>query len=141
VTERPSITGVWDGLYIYPRIRKPVPFLAVLLGLSGALSGTTQETPKEGRSAGCIINAEIVGTHRSGSVSFRKTYLDAPHGYNRPVEYAGALNADGTEIEGHWTIAGLLSGKFLMIRSGSMAIEQAEEKLERIPMDAGGPLR
>jgi hypothetical protein len=127
---------VWDGLYIYPRIRKPVPFLAVLLDLSGALSGTTQETPKEGRSAGATINAEILGTHRSGAVSFRKTYVDAPFGYNKPVDYEGALNADGAEIEGYWTIAGLLRGKFLMIRSGSMAIEQAEEKLERIPMDA-----
>lgn len=138
MSERPSITGVWDGLYIYPRIRKPVPFLAVILDLSGALSGTTQETPREGRSAGHTINAEILGTHRSGSVSFRKTYVDAPHGYNRPIDYEGALNADRTEIEGHWRIATLLSGKFLMIRSGSMAMEQAEKKLERIPMDAGG---
>jgi hypothetical protein len=135
VTETPSITGVWDGLYIYPRIRKPVPFLAVILDLSGAISGTTQETPREGRSAGHTINAEIAGTHHSGAVSFRKTYVDAPAGYNRPIDYEGALNADWTEIEGHWTIADLLSGKFLMIRSGSMAIEQAEEKLERIPMD------
>jgi hypothetical protein len=135
VSETASITGVWDGLYIYPRIRKPVPFLAVILDLSGAISGTTQETPREGRSAGHTINAEIVGTHRSGAVSFRKTYVDAPVGYNRPIDYEGSLNADRTEIEGHWTIPGLLSGKFLMIRSGSVAIEQAEEKLERIPMD------
>ena len=139
MTDGPAITGVWDGLYTYPRALKPVPFLAVLLDLSGALSGTTQETPKEGRSAGATINAEIVGAHRSGSVRFRKTYVDAPLGYNRPVDYEGALNADGTEIEGHWTIAGLLSGKFLMIRSGSMALEQAEQKLERIPMHADGP--
>jgi hypothetical protein len=134
VTDRSSITGVWDGLYSYPRVRGPVPFLAVILDLSGALSGTTQETPNEGRSAGHMINAEIAGAHRSGAVSFRKTYVDAPAGYNRPVDYDGALSADGTEIEGRWTIAGLLSGKFLMIRSGAMAIEQAEEKFERIPM-------
>jgi hypothetical protein len=135
VTEQPSITGVWDGLYIYPRIRKPVSFLAVILDLSGAISGTTQETPREGRSAGHTLNAEIAGAHRTGSVSFRKAYIDAPFGYDRPVDYDAALNADRTEIEGHWKIAGLLSGKFLMIRSGSMAMEQAEEKLERIPMD------
>lgn len=138
MTEARSITGVWDGLYIYPRIRKPVPFLAVILDLSGALSGTTQETPKDGRSGGVTINAEILGTHRVGEVRFRKTYVDAPSGYKRPVDYEGALSSDRTEIEGHWTIAGLLSGKFLMIRSGSMAMEQAEKKLERIPMDAGG---
>jgi len=138
VTEEPSITGVWDGLYTYPRARKPVPFLAVILDLAGALSGTTQETPREGRSADHTINAEIAGLHRSGAVSFRKTYVDAPFGYNRPVDYEGALNADRTEIEGHWTIVGLLSGKFLMIRSGTMAIEQAEKRLERIPMDVGG---
>jgi hypothetical protein len=137
VTEGRSITGVWDGLYIYPRLRKPVPFLAVILDLSGSVSGTTQETPREGRSAGSTINAEIAGAHRAGLVRFRKTYVDAPSGYSRPVDYQGTVNGDGTEIEGHWTIAGSWSGKFLMIRSGSMAIEQAEQKLERIPMDAG----
>jgi hypothetical protein len=141
VTDAPSITGVWDGLYIFPRLRKPVPFLAVILDLSDAISGTTQETPQEGRSAGATLNAEILGTHRSGSVRFRKTYVDAPHGYDRPVDYEGALNADGTEIEGHWTVLGSWSGKFLMIRSGSMAMELAEQKLERIPMHAGDPRR
>ena len=133
-----TLTGVWDGLYTYPKVRKPVPFLAVILDLSEAISGTTQETPKEGRSAGHTINAEIVGTHRTGAVSFRKTYVDAPRGYDRPILYEGAVNADRTEIEGRWTIAGLLSGKFLMLRSGSMALEQAEKKLERIPMGVEG---
>jgi hypothetical protein len=141
VSENLSITGVWDGLYIFPRLRKPVSFMAVILDLSGAISGTTQEAPKEGRGAGSTLNADILGTHRSGSVRFRKTYIGAPRGYDRPVDYEGALNADGTEIEGHWTVLGSWSGKFLMIRSGSMAMEQAEKKLERIPMDAGGARR
>jgi hypothetical protein len=135
MTAEPSITGVWDGLYIYPRIRKPVPFLAVILDLSGAVSGTTQETPEEGRAAGHTLNADIAGAHHADAVTFRKVYVDPPSGYEHPVDYEGALNSDGTEIGGHWTIIGLLRGKFLMIRSGSMAIEQAEEKLERIPMD------
>jgi hypothetical protein len=135
VTDETSITGVWDGLYSYPRLRKPVPFLAVVLDLSGILSGTTQEEPKEGLGAGMTLNAEIAGARHDSSVSFTKTYLDAPSTDVRPIVYDGALSADGTEIEGRWTIAGLLSGKFLMIRSGSMAIEQAERKFERIPMD------
>ena len=136
MTEAPSITGVWDGLYIFPRLRKPVSFLAVILDLSGAISGTTQETPQEGRSAGVTLNADVLGTHRLGSVRFRKAYVGSPQGYDRPVDYEGALNADRTEIEGHWTVLDSWSGKFLMIRSGSMAIEKAEEKLERIPMHA-----
>lgn len=139
MTERESITGVWDGLYSFPRLRKPVPFLAVILDLSGALSGTTQERPLEGRGAGQTLNADIAGAHRSGAVSFTKSYVDAPPSYSRPVHYDGVLNADRTEIEGRWAIAGSWSGKFLMIRSGSMAMEQAEKKLERIPIDVGGP--
>jgi len=32
------------------------------------------------------------------------------------VGYAGALNEDATEIQGRWSIPGVWSGKFLMIR-------------------------
>ena len=35
--------------------------------------------------------------------------------------YAGAVNADHTEIEGDWTVPGVWSGKFLMIRNRGQA--------------------
>jgi hypothetical protein len=61
-------------------------------------------------------------------VTFTKIYEQAGPGYERPVAYDGVLASDTTEIEGRWSIAGALSGKFLMIRSAGKAVA-AERKV------------
>jgi hypothetical protein len=55
--EAPSLTGVWDGRYSYPRGLSPVPFTAVILQTGPALSGTIHEHPPDGPSAGKTRNA------------------------------------------------------------------------------------
>ena len=61
------------------------------------------------------LYATLAGSRQGSAVAFRKTYDAAIPGYH-VVDYAGTLNADATEIEGRWTIAGAGSGKFMMIR-------------------------
>lgn len=62
-------------------------------------------------------NASIAG-HRSGNaVSFVKRYEPPGYGYGT-VHYEGSVNAEATEIDGRWKIAGTsFSGTFLMVRS------------------------
>ena len=111
-----SLTGVWDGTYTQPGVGI-VTFLATLIETGGALGGSVTEpcaTP------GCPLsthNASIAG-HRSGSaVSFVKRYEPPGYGYNT-VTYEGTVNAEATEIDGHWRLPGTsTTGTFLMVRS------------------------
>ena len=109
-----DLTGVWNGLYSYPDGRS-VTFVATLIDSGSTLTGSTHE-PCVGRDcpAGTLF-ASLVGSRHGSAVAFRKTYEPAGRRYG-VVNYAGTLNADATEIEGRWTIPGVWSGKFLMIR-------------------------
>jgi hypothetical protein len=109
-----DLTGVWNGLYSYADGRS-VAFVATLIEHGGALTGSTHEPSHDGRAPGGTLYATLVGSRRDGAVLFRKTYAGGVPGY-AAVDYAGTLNAEATEIEGRWTIAGVWSGKFLMIR-------------------------
>jgi hypothetical protein len=115
--EPPSLTGVWDGRYSYPRRLSPVPFTAVMLETGHTITGTIHEQPPDGPSAGRTRNAVFEGERRMWSVDFTKTYDPPGPGFNRPVLYRGQLSSDFNEIEGTWTVLGGWSGRFLMIRS------------------------
>jgi hypothetical protein len=113
-----SLTGVWDGLFSYPRILPPTTFTAVMFEAGAAISGTTHEISRHPQSAGQTLNASIGGARSDADVRFTKVYDVRDRGMRAPVYYVGVVNADATEIEGTWTIRGDWSGKFLMIRSG-----------------------
>jgi hypothetical protein len=76
-------------------------------------------------------NALLDGRRNGSVVSFTKTYDPPGFGYDTVI-YEGTLNADATEIDGHWGIPrDRLSGKFLMIRSSASASRRVGAVLER----------
>ena len=111
-----SLTGVWDGRYAYPRLLDPVPFQAVLLEFGQGFTGSIWETCDVGPERGRRLDATVEGRREGRRVEFVKRY-DGAGGRSHAIAYAGELSADGTEIEGRWTIPGVWSGWFLMIRS------------------------
>ncbi len=125
-----NLTGIWNGLYTYPDGRS-TSFVATLIESGGALSGTTHEPGSRPDGGGATLYANLVGSRRDGAVSFTKTY-DRPGLYHQsPVLYEGALNGEGTEIEGRWTIIQVWSGKFLMVRAAGRAEEVTRKAYER----------
>ena len=106
-----NLTGVWHGLYTYPNVRS-VSFVATLIESGSALTGSTHE-PCDGPAG--TLYATLTGSRHGSAVAFRKTYEGAGPGYGT-VDYAGTLSTGATEIEGRWSIPGVWSGKFLMIR-------------------------
>lgn len=112
-----NLTGVWHGLYSYPNGRAPVAFVATLIEAGSTVSGTTHETCNAaGRRPKETLFATVLGRRHNHAIAFVKTYDGAHPNYGR-VAYEGRLSADGTEIEGRWSVPGSWSGKFLMIRS------------------------
>ena len=107
-----NLTGIWHGQFTYSASLEPVFFVATLQESEGWIDGTTHE-PRPG--TGETLYAVIGGRRFGSAVTFVKTYQNPPRGYG-VVRYAGALNADATEIEGSWQIPGDGSGRFLMIR-------------------------
>jgi len=126
-----SLTGVWQGLFSYPRLLEPNSFVAILVESGVVLTGTTHEPDKSRSACGGLFYATIQGRRSGSSVAFVKTY-DGTGGRKHAVAYEGRLNADGTEIEGHWRITPSWSGKFLMLRAGSQT--RAERRTEREPV-------
>jgi hypothetical protein len=119
-----NLTGVWQGLYTYPH-GPSVSFVATLIDNAGALSGSTHEPGDHGDAPSGTLYATLVGRHDGSAVTFRKTYGgNVPHYH--AVDYAGALSAEATEVEGRWIIRGVWSGTFLMIRPA-----RKEESVER----------
>ncbi len=124
-----NLTGVWNGLYSYPDGRS-TSFVATLIEAGGSLSGTTHEPSALDPPA--TLFASLVGSRSDAAVHFIKTY-DRPDPYHAsPIVYEGALNGDGTEIEGRWTIVKIWSGKFLMIRSPGLEAKAERKVFERI---------
>lgn len=111
-----NLTGIWHGLYTYPAQMLRVLFDATLIESGRWLSGSTHEVMPQGRHTGQMLCATIIGERNGSRVAFQKAYENGvPHA--KKIAYEGALSADGTEIEGRWSIPGNWSGKFLMIRS------------------------
>lgn len=127
-TSAASLTGIWQGIYSYNDGRDDAPFVATLLDLGGAISGTTHEPCPTGASSSGLAFAEISGRREGSAVIFSKTY-DGTSGLDHTVLYEGTLSSDAVEIEGTWTIPGGSVGRFMMIRGGgrkeSAALEMA----------------
>lgn len=124
--ESESLTGVWHGQYRYPLPLEPVHFTATIIDSGGALSGTTQETA--GLEGMPVSKMAILDGRRDGStVRFVKTYAPASEEF-QDVIYTGSLNGELTEIEGEWTVPGIWSGTFLMIRTRGRAMARERDE-------------
>ena len=125
--DRQNLTGVWHGLFTYAT-GQSVSFVATLIESGSHLGGATHEPCVASVCPSDTVYASLSGGRQGNSVTFVKSY-DGGAGpdYQNPVAYDGMLNGDATEIEGRWRIRGLLSGRFLMIRSAGKA-EAVERK-------------
>ena len=127
-----SLTGVWQGLFTYPRFFRAGNFNATLIETVSYLSGSTSEIwAFGGPKAGETVFAMLSGHRAGGAVTFTKTY-EGPGRPNHSVQYEGTLTDDFLEIEGRWFIPGNWAGRFLMIRSGGRSVEVAREEFERV---------
>jgi hypothetical protein len=126
-----NLTGLWHGLYSYPAYLEPVFFVATLYTSGQSFSGTTHEAFIGRKGAPLTLYATVSGGQSGGEISFAKTY-DGTHGWKHNVAYEGELSADGSEIEGRWTIPGNWSGRFLMIRSAGMSEQVIREAYEKV---------
>jgi len=119
--EAASLTGVWHGFYSYPSEGPSVSFVATLIESGSHLAGSTHE-PCIGDNCPCdTLFATLQGSRDGSAVTLVKTYDGAGPDYQSAVSYEGTLSADGTEIEGRWTIRRWWSGRFLMIRANGSA--------------------
>jgi len=124
-----NLTGVWLGLYSYPRLLQPASFTATLIETESWISGSTHEASHYD---GETLLATLIGSRDGNAVSFVKTYEQVNRGYGPPVRYEGHVSEDGTEIEGRWTIRADWAGKFLMVRSGGGAEARARKKFAEV---------
>ena len=125
-----NLTGIWQGLYSYPRALKPVSFVATLIETESWVSGSTHEPH---RLSGESLCSTLIGRREGYSVSFVKTYeQSADGGYTADIRYEGLIHADATEIAGRWIIRADWSGKFLMIRGTYEAMAKAERRFANV---------
>src|ERR1700761_8214019 len=109
-----NLTGVWQGLYTYPRILQRVLFGATLIESGSWVTGSTHEVWNYGPHKGQTLTAMLEGQRADNVLTFTKTYEVS--GLQK-IHYEGTISADGLEIEGRWMIINNWAGKFLMIRS------------------------
>jgi hypothetical protein len=100
-----NLSGQWQGFYSYPSRQRPVSFSATLTEAGSWLTGMTTETGTEGKARGRVLGATLQGRRTARSVTFLKLYADGFPAYDG-VHYEGEVRADGTEIEGRWSIPG-----------------------------------
>ena len=125
-----SLSGFWVGRYAYDGgFGRPVSFLANVNDDGGALSGTMSEPNEMGNSSD-ELRAIISGSREGSDVFFIKAYDGASDAAHR-VDYAGMVNAQGTEISGHWILPGT-SGTFTMTREIIAETEEAVEEVETL---------
>ena len=125
-----NLTGIWQGLYSYPRALAPVSFTATLLESGAWLSGSIHELAQKHGGELTEAFATLLGGRDGQAVQFIKTY-DGSNGWSHSLAYEGGLNDDATEIEGRW-IGADWSGKFLMIRPEGRRAGQLREAFERV---------
>lgn len=130
MNEPKNLTGVWQGLFSYPRMYRAAGFTATLIEAGGHLSGSTTEIGVGGPRDGTAVSAFLSGRRTGPRVAFTKQY-EGPEPPNHAVEYEGTLTDDGMEIDGRWFIPGSWAGRFLMIRSGGRSVEAAREAFEK----------
>ena len=124
-----DLSGEWIGIYNYPHSAPPTEFRASLRDHGGLVTGeTTEPSPKGG-----TLHAVIEGRREGGRLHFTKLYDDLEFSTD-PIRYEGRVEPSGDEIEGKWTIPGILSGTFLMVRgpgAEETLEEQVSEEVER----------
>jgi len=125
-----NLTGVWQGLFTYPRFLRAGHFSATLIETASRISGSTGELYPFPPRKGETVLAMLDGVRSGSAVHFTKKY-EGPEKPNHSVEYEGTIAADYLEIEGRWFIPGSWAGRFLMIRSGGRSVEVAREAFER----------
>jgi hypothetical protein len=125
-----NLTGIWQGLYSYPRALAPVSFTATLLESGAWLSGSIHELAQRHGGEPTEAYATLLGGRHGQAVQFTKTY-DGTNGWSHSLAYDGALSDDATEIEGRWMGADW-AGKFLMIRPEGQRAGQLREAFERV---------
>lgn len=133
---RDSITGVWQGLYTY-LTEADMPeshFTATLIEAGGLVSGTIHEVMNRYRGGRTPANATVEGRREDSRVVFMKSY-NGVGGLTHQVHYDGVLDEAGYEIEGHWTIyslrSGRFEGRFLMVRNRPLAEAAKAEAFEK----------
>ena len=104
----------------------PLSFTAELAQHAQWLTGRTAELGRSGDARGLTISASLQGRRDGSHVSWLKTYDRVWRTYDA-VSYEGAVNDDGTEISGRWTVPLSWSGTFLMIRQPSKQAARARE--------------
>lgn len=125
-----TLTGLWGGLFSYPRALRPAHFTATLIAHGAGFSGSSEEVSEDIKGRARRRRAALSGRREGRAVTFLKRY-DGAAGWSHAVHYAGRLSADGTEIEGGWVVPGAWSGRFLMVRgegSGEAALRAAFER-------------
>jgi hypothetical protein len=130
-TDRSSLTGVWQGLYTYPRINQSVSFVATVIESPGTLTGSTHEPCVFRDGANGTLYASLFGHRHGRNITFLKTYEAAGPNYGA-VDYDGRLSADAIEIAGRWIIRGAWSGTFLMIRETGTAAVRTRRARARV---------
>lgn len=116
-----EVTGRWEGIFNYPRALPPNGFVAELIEQAGAIGGTVEEVNDEPGRAGGPIAATIDGARIGSAIRFTKRY-DDPTRADHPVLYEGTLAPEGDEIVGEWSIPGVWSGSFIMVRRVGEAV-------------------
>jgi hypothetical protein len=119
-----DVSGLWDGIFNYPRLMPPNAFQAELRDTGGAISGETSERSDWNRKPNAILIALIEGRRIGQAISFTKFYDDVIR--LKPVHYEGTLSGDGNEITGTWSIPDSWSGTFIMVRRAAAGL--AEER-------------
>ena len=110
-----DLSGVWSGVYRFPRLRPPVNFSATLTHAGEWLSGGIAEKVFAGL-AHTVLTSTVMGRCSGSEVTFMKTYDRQVGGYDA-VSYSGTVDARGLEISGVWSIPGNWSGTFTMVRA------------------------
>jgi len=111
-----DLSGQWSGLYNYPIPAPPTSFEAVIRDTGGLITGETSEAGDTPDCAGQLLHALIEGRREGARVHFVKVYDHLGRAAN-PITYDGQVLSGGDEIEGRWTIPGIWSGTFMMVRA------------------------
>lgn len=119
---RRDVTGRWEGIFNYPRTMPPNGFVAMLVEQAGTISGEIEETSD----GGAVLTATVYGERTGSSVRFGKRYAD-PARAHYAVDYVGTLSPEGDEIVGEWTIPGVWSGSFIMVRQPGREVETKQD--------------
>lgn len=125
-----DVTGRWDGIFNYPRSLPPNGFVAVLIERAGVITGETEEASDRRTDRGAALPAAIEGDRIGSAVRFTKRYDDRVRAHS--VHYAGTLSPEGDEIVGEWTIPGVWSGSFIMVRQAGRAVMVEESISEEM---------